>query len=151
MTGNAFRGTALARGILVAVGVAVLGYGGYGVVADRLFADLAYPRFLLLSLLVPVLLAVPVALLVGAGIVRWVPASARPALQATLFISAVVLVVAVPLLVTGPGRPGSSVLPRDYPLGLVVVVASVWGVLVVAAAIHIVFRIMRNRKEGRRS
>ncbi|MFI5534040.1 hypothetical protein ACIA8O_36425 [Kitasatospora sp. NPDC051853] len=130
------------RGALVAVGTAAVGYGTAGAVSAGLFGDRPWTDFLLASLLWPLLAAVPLVLVIGAVIVRVVPAGARPVLQAVLFATGIVLVVALPLLVgTGHDPAMPSALPRDYRRGLTLVLSALWA----AATLALTVRVLRRR------
>lgn len=80
----------------------------------------------------------PLIIAAGALTGRWVPGAARAAVRFAAVVTAAVTVVAVPLL-TGAGRVAGdpSVLPRSYPRGLAVVLATVWAV---AAAVVVAGR-----------
>ncbi|GAA2079317.1 hypothetical protein GCM10009801_36810 [Streptomyces albiaxialis] len=121
-------GTVWARRLLVAAGTAALGYGVYGAVDAGEFALAPYRNFLATSLVWPLLLAVPAALGLGALVVRAVPGPARAPVQAALFVTGVVLVVALPLLIgTGHDPTLPSALPRAYGRGLALVLGLVWA------------------------
>ncbi|MFG3041831.1 hypothetical protein ACGFYZ_33510 [Streptomyces sp. NPDC048330] len=130
------------RAALITAGTAALGYGVYGACSAGLFTNRPWLDFLVASLLWPLLLATPAALLIGALLVRRVPMTARPVLQALLFATGVVVVVALPLLVgTGHDPNMPSALPRDYQRGLLLVLLPLWA----AAAVTITVRALRDR------
>ncbi|MFG3256798.1 hypothetical protein [Streptomyces sp. NPDC048172] len=124
-----------ARRLLVALGTAMLGYGVYGAVGAGEFGLAPYRNFLAASLLWPTLLGVPVALGLGALVARLVPGTVRAPVQAALFTTGVVLVVALPLVLgTGHDPTLPSALPRAYGWGLALVLGLVWtGALAWAA------------------
>lgn len=72
-------------------------------------------------------LVVPVVALIGVLLVKLLPAWSRPPLQAGLVVSALVLVVAFPLV--GPDARlanNPSLLPADYDRDLLIVLGAVW-------------------------
>jgi hypothetical protein len=73
------------------------------------------------------LLLAPAVFLIAVVLGRLVPARARGIVQAGLIVSALVVLVALPLILS-PGPPGNpSALPRNYPVGLSIVVGTVWA------------------------
>ncbi len=87
------------------------------------------------------LLLAPAVFLIAVVLGRLVPARARAIVQAGLIVSAVVILVAIPLIL-GPGKPGNpSALPRNYPVGLSIVVGTVWAA---TALLFLVGRIRRG-------
>lgn len=125
------------RRSLVAVGCLCLAYALSGAIGSR-DMRLPYVRFLVAVPIGHELILMPIALATGVLIGRFVPVAARPVIQAALFISAVITIVALPG-VLGYGKTADlpSALPRDYPLGLIIVLALVW---IVALALLLVKR-----------
>lgn len=75
---------------------------------------------------------------VSVVLVRVVPRRVRPVVMGALAVSAVLVVVAVPVL-TGEGRLANnpSILPRDYGHGLLAALGCVWGVAAVVAVVRL--------------
>jgi len=124
------------RRILVAGGIALILTGLAGVLRAASVGTVAYLRFLLASLLLGDFLVMPIVAIFGAVAARALPRWARVPVQAALYITAAVTLVSLPLLL-GFGRAASlpSALPRDYPGGLLIVLAVVWtGAFAVAFA-----------------
>ena len=123
-----------ARVTLGALGLAAIGYGIVGTLTDSGTHPLNQLLFLLGVLIGHDLLVLPVALAAGTVAAHWVPGWARGPLQAALFASAVVFVVALPLVI-GAGRTADnpSAHPLNYPRGLLLVLAAIWTVAALAA------------------
>jgi hypothetical protein len=127
------------RRVLVAAGVLVMGFAVVGGLTDDDVRPFGVLVFLVGVLVWHDLLLMPVVLAVGALIGRYVPAPARSVARAAALCSLAVLVVAAPLAL-GVGRVAddSSVLPRPYGWGLLLVLALLWastvGVIVVRRA-----------------
>jgi hypothetical protein len=127
------------RGFWVAAlaGALVLVYGLAGLVRHAAgTVPTAWARWLLAVLLANDLLLVPAVLLTGRLLGRTAPAW-RP-LRAALLVSGVVVLVSLPAFL-GNGRatqPGNdSVLPNDYAASLATVLALVWAVTLLPAAL----------------
>jgi hypothetical protein len=73
-------------------------------------------------------LAMPLAVLMGFAVRRFAPRWLAPPLQVGFFVSAAVLLFALPLLVGAgrSGRAGYSRLPLDYSHGVLAVLGFVW-------------------------
>jgi hypothetical protein len=126
------------RWCLGALGLAALGYGGYGlVVHDRpdLFGVL---RFLVTVLVAHDFVVLPVTLGVGALVARFAPAWARRPVVAALVVSAAVTVLALPL-VLGKGRiaDNPSAFPQRYGLHLLLILAVVWAAASVWSVVNL--------------
>jgi hypothetical protein len=91
------------------------------------------------------LVLVPLVLLVGVAVRRFVPDRSRSLVAGGLLVSGALVLVAWPL-VRGYGRSAGnpSILPRDYGRGLLVALASTWALVLV---LHLVRRI-RPRPGG---
>lgn len=121
----------------VAVGWLAILWGVAGLLRDQPPAETG--RWLLWfvgALLLHDAFVLPIALGLGLLIRRFVPRVARGALQAGLAASAIVTVIAFPVL-TGYGRAAqpdnATLLTRDYATGLAQVLLVVWVVVVLAA------------------
>ncbi len=80
------------------------------------------------------LLFVPLLVLVGVVVERVAPRRVRPALQAALIASGVVLIVAAaPLRNTAARARNPTIQPLDYGTATLTVLAIAWGVVAVAA------------------
>jgi hypothetical protein len=125
------------RWFLGALGLAALGYGGYGLlVHDRpdLFGVL---RFLVTVLVVHDFVVLPVTIGTGALVVRFAPTWARRPVVAALVVSATVTVVAASLII-GKGRiaDNPSAFPQRYGLHLLVILAVVWAAATVWSVVN---------------
>lgn len=130
------------RWVLYALGALAVAYGARGLLMHA--ADTVPPRaalWLVAGVIVHDALVVPAVLLVGAAVVRLVPAVARPVVQGALFVSGVLALVAVPLLLGrgGAGNPTSGPLP--YERNLVLVLVAVW----LLAGLLVGVRLLRSR------
>jgi hypothetical protein len=117
----------------LAVGGAVGLYGLAGLLADAAKTrPPVWAAWLVGCLLAHDLVIAPAVHLAGWWLRRHAPAAWRWPLQLGLVTSGVLALASVPVLV-GVGRatqPGNaSVLPGNYPLALLVVVAAVWAVV----------------------
>ncbi len=110
--------------------LAALGFAGYFVVGstrDSNFHPGQVLAFMVTGIVAHDLLLMPVALGIGALIMRFVPGWARSSAQAALFASAVVTVVSLPLLIGGGRTPDNpSRQPLDYPRGLLLTIGAIW-------------------------
>ena len=128
---------ASSRGLWVglALGAPLIAYGVRGALVDSALthpAELA--RWILGAAIVHDVLLAPVAVSVGCLARRFLPAPAWPAGRWALAATAILVLVAFPL-VRGYGRNGTipSLLARDYGLGLVAAIATVWGIALALA------------------
>jgi hypothetical protein len=112
---------------LGALGLAGMGYAVRGALFDDGEHLLGHLLFLVTVLVWNDLVLLPSAIGVGWLVVRYLPPWARGGVQGGLFISAVVTAVAFPF-VLGAGRlpDNQSKFPRDYGLGLLIVLGVVW-------------------------
>lgn len=129
------------RVALVSAGCLALLYALSGAVQSR-DTRFAYLRFLSLVPVGHELILVPLAIGVGVLIGRFVPVTIRAVVQAALFVSVAIFVVALPG-VTGKGRTPDlpSALPRDYTRGMLILLAAVW---IAAAAILTLKRVVKK-------
>jgi hypothetical protein len=117
-----------ARWLLGAAGVAVMAYAVVGALGDDGVDKVGVAWFLLALVVAHDLVLLPVAIGVGALVVKGVPEWARPSVQSGLFASAIVTAVAFPLVIgAGVIADNPSRLPLNYGRGLAVVLAVVWG------------------------
>lgn len=121
-----------ARLVLGAAGLAGMAYAVRGLLTDDGVRLIGVGEFLLGVLVAHDLILVPLAIVVGLVVVRFVPAWARASVQGGLFASAVVTAFSLPFVI-GAGRAADnpSKLPLNYGRGLLIVLAVIW--LVVAA------------------
>lgn len=144
MTRRAMTGTAISwiRGLMIVSGVAIVSVAAVGLVRNLGYGYDHYVRFLVVGWLANDLLVLPVAIVIGFLAGRRLPRWAKPVVQAALFISAAVVVVALPLII-GPGQNADipSALPRSYGRNLLITLAVVW---LVAGAIMA----LRRRRRG---
>ncbi|GIF95884.1 hypothetical protein [Catellatospora citrea] len=135
------RSTVWLRRALVAVGVLAAAYGIVGVLTDPSVSLPNYFRYTLTVLFGHDLLVLPLAIVIGAVLTRWLPGWARPVVQGALFVTVVLTVVALPL-VLGHGRRGDdpSALPRDYHRGFLLCLAVIWLVTAVLLGLRAIRR-----------
>jgi hypothetical protein len=112
------------------LGQAALGFAGYWVVGstrDSTFHPRPVLVFTVTAIVAHDLVLMPIALGIGALVVRFAPAWARSSAQAALFASVVVTAVSLPLLIGGGRTPDNpSRQPLDYPRGLLLTVGAIW-------------------------
>jgi hypothetical protein len=109
------------------VGTLVTAYAVIGALADPDVRPLRHLLFLAGVLVAHDAVLLPTAIGVGALIGRFVPAAARGGVRAAAFITAALLVVAVPLVLGFGRRPDDpSALPLHYGRGLAAMLALVW-------------------------
>jgi hypothetical protein len=124
------------RVTLVALGVAMMAFGVVSAVTAHSFNAFRHIAFLIVALALHDGFLLPVFLLVGFLVHRFVPARDRAIVQGALIVTAAVTVVSIPF-VLGYGRipDNTSALPRNYPGGYGLVIGAVWlvALLVVVA------------------
>lgn len=122
------------RYALALLGLAAIGWGAYGLVADDSPDIIGIGTFMVVALVAHDFVILPAAVAVSALVVRFAPGWARVPAQAALVVSAAVSVVALPL-VLGKGRifDNPSAFPQHYGRGLLLIVGLVWTVAVVWA------------------
>lgn len=128
--------------MLTVLGTVVLAYGAWGLLAHA--AETRPPRaalWLLGGVLLHDAVLAPGVLLVGALTVRLVPEAVRAPVQAALYVSGVLVLVALPLL---SGR-GAAVDAAPSPTDLLRVLLVVWVTAAVAAGLGLA------RRRGRRA
>lgn len=149
--GAGWRSASFTQRALVIVGVAMIGYGGWLLAARMLAGRLDPIRFATWWLGGPLmadLVVIPAIVLVGIGLGRALPGRWRTGVEAATLVSALLLLVAIPVL-TGWGRRSDNptLLDRDYALGLGALVLVVWAVsLVVAVLVPALARTAGSRK-----
>ena len=120
--------------ISAAVGWAVIGWGVYGIVSNRLDtrpANLA--TFVVGGALLHDLLVAPLVIVAGVLVARAVPGRARAPVQAALVVSAIVALFAWPLVrAYGLAANNPTSLPHNYALNLAIVLGLVWAAAGVA-------------------
>jgi hypothetical protein len=112
---------------LASLGLILMGYAVIGAAGDPDIMPGRHLGFLVVVLALHDGVLLPAFIGVGALVHRFVPGRARAPVQAALIATAAVTVVALPL-VLGYGRlaDNPSALPRDYPLGLAIVLTTIW-------------------------
>ena len=122
-------------------GVAAMAYAVLGAARDPDIVPVRHTGFLATVLVLHDAALLPAIVAVGVLVHRAVPPPHRAIVQAALVATAALTVVAVPL-VLGYGRiaDNPSALPREYPRGLLEVLAVVW----LAAAVGLLARTWRR-------
>ncbi|MEX2553692.1 MAG: hypothetical protein WD627_11915 [Actinomycetota bacterium] len=127
-----------------AAGWAVLLFGVWGTFENAFYTH--PPNFALWfagSALVHDALVAPAVFLLAWALVRTIPNRIRPAVLAGLTVAALVVAVSLPLVLGRGGAPGNpSALPRNYPLGIALILA-----LITAATVAGMFVGSRGRKQ----
>ena len=123
---------------LVALGIAAMAYAGWSALHSPGLVPSRNTTFLLLVLVLHDGLLMPAFVAVGVLVHRLVPRRVRAVVQAALIATASVTLVALPLAL-GYGRiaDNPSALPRDYPGGLLLTVATIWAAAAVAATVTV--------------
>jgi hypothetical protein len=126
------------RWFLGLLGLAALGYGGYGLLAHDGPDLFGVVRLLVTVLVVHDFVVLPVILGIGALVARFAPVWARRPVVAALVVSAAVTVVALPFVI-GKGRiaDNPSAFPQRYGLHLLFVLAVVWATAAVWSAVNL--------------
>jgi hypothetical protein len=126
----------------------LMGWGAiaFGVVGALNISSDTHPRSLAIwlvgSLLVHDLAIAPAVFVIGRVLRRKVADRFRAALQAVLYLSAVLVVVSIPVIGRfGARRDNPTLLPRDATTGLIVALALIW---IGAALLFLVAR-LRSR------
>jgi hypothetical protein len=124
---RAARRVGPARLALTVLGVAAMGYACYGAAGSPDIRPTRHVAFLVAVLVVHDGLLLPAFLGVGALVGRYVPGRVRAPVQAALIITASVTFVGLPLALGFGRRPDNpSVLPLNYPRGLLIATAISW-------------------------
>lgn len=123
------RAMLIMRAGLIAAGLAVAGYGAYGWLTQDGAQPVGQLIFLAVLLVTHDFVIVPVVILAGVVLARWVPTPARNPVRAALVVSLAVSVVALPFII-GAGRiaDNPSAFPQHYGQGLAMILAVVWVV-----------------------
>lgn len=122
--------------VAMAIGGAITAYGALGLWADDGREIGSIGRWFVGGAVVADLVAIPLGAAVGLGLRRISPAWLWPVLRAALFTSVLVIVYALPLVLDQGGVPDdASMRPRDYPTGLAVALAWIWGAAAVVAVV----------------
>ncbi|MGQ0678629.1 MAG: hypothetical protein ACT4OM_03045 [Actinomycetota bacterium] len=109
------------------VGWGMIGFGLYGTIQE---ATRTHPGNFALwfvgSALAHDMLLAPAVFALAVLVRKWVPARVRPTIQTGLIVAGSVAVVALPFVLGRGGPAGNpSALPRNYPLGLGLILAAV--------------------------
>ena len=125
------------RRALVLLGGGAMAYAVVGVLTDRDARPVGHVLFLAGVLVAHDAVLMPAAIGVGVLIGRFVPRGIRVTARVAAFVTATVLVIAVPLALGMGKRPDTpSALPLHYGRGLVVTLLLVWTVALAAALVH---------------
>ncbi|SBT65782.1 hypothetical protein GA0070622_2792 [Micromonospora sediminicola] len=139
------RGTRVA---LVTVGTLISAYALLRVVTDRDADPLGQLLFLAGLVAAHDAVVLPVAIVLGALVARFSPDRIRGPIRFAGFVTAAVLVVAMPLVLGYGRRPDTpSALPLGYGRGLGIALLVVWSATLAASALRQVSR-RRRRTRG---
>lgn len=127
---GALRSLTAPRAVLILVGAAGIAYGAWLTLHVVLAGTATLPGFAswwLAGPLVVDLLLMPTVVVVGVAMARFLPARWRRPIEAATLITALLILVAAPVL-SGLGRrpDNQSLLDRDYLAGFAALVAIVW-------------------------
>jgi hypothetical protein len=114
--------------LAVAVGWAVMGFGFAGALTE---ANRSHPRSLAIwmagCLIAHDFVLAPIVFAVGKALRRVTSGLGRSLVQACLFLSGVIFLVSIPVLGRFGERPDNpTLMPRNYGIGLVVALVTVW-------------------------
>lgn len=125
------------RGGLIALGGGVMAVAVTGALLDDDTRPVGHLLFLAGVIVAHDAVLLPLAIGVGVLIGRYVPVGSRTAVRVAAFVTATLLVVAVPL-VLGDGRPADlpSALPRNYGRGLVILLVLIWTTALVVPVLR---------------
>jgi hypothetical protein len=125
------------RRVLIVAGALVMGYAVFGALRDPDGRPVGHLLFLVGVLLAHDGVLLPAAIGSGVLIGRYAPAAARVAVRVSAFVTASLLVVAVPLTLGFGRRPDDpSALPLPYGRGLALTVVLVWVAALAAALVR---------------
>ena len=137
------------RRVLVTAGALVMGYAIDGLVTGKDTNPEPQFGFLAAGLAGHDLVALPIAVGVGALLGRYVPAPVRGAVRVGLYLSVVLTVIALPFVLGRGRRPDDpSALPLNYTHGLLIVLGVSW--VGVAAAALLGWLVGRAPRSGAR-
>lgn len=135
------------RVLLGSAGLAMLGYGAWGVLYKAHETALeSIGRWLLVGLILHDAVLAPIVFTAGFLAYRVTGPRLRRALAAVLLIGGCAALIALPEFLLPPGNTNSTVHPLDYARGLTIVVGSV----VAAAALYVLLATRHERAEARR-
>ncbi|HLK43757.1 MAG TPA: hypothetical protein VKV34_10485 [Thermoleophilia bacterium] len=135
------------RVLLGGAGVAILGYGAWGLLTMQHAAALAsVGRWLVVGLILHDAVLAPVVFVVCAVAYRLTGPRLRRALAAILLIGGSVVLVALPEFLLPPGNSNPTVHPLNYARGLAIVGA----VVIAAALLPLLLTGLRERRRARR-
>jgi hypothetical protein len=125
----------LVRRALVALGSLTMLYAVVIVLSGTSFHPVGQLEFLIAVLIGHDGIVAPLAIVAGLVLTRWVPPRIRPIVQAGLFASLVVTLVALPFaLARGKTADNPSALPLNYTIGWLWLLGVIWLVLVAVIA-----------------
>lgn len=127
---GALRELTVSRALLFTVGAAGIAYGAWLTLHEILAGTATLSGFAawwLAGPLVVDLLLMPAVVICGLALARFVPARWRRPIEAATLLTALLTLVAAPV-VSGLGRrpDNPSLLDRDYPAGFASLVAIIW-------------------------
>lgn len=126
----------------MAVGWAIMGFGIWGALG---IAEDTHPRSLLIWILACLFVhdavIAPAVFTIGSTMRRTLPLKVRRLVRTPLYISGVLVLLSIPVIGGyGMRRDNPTLLPRNYEIGLLVAVVTVWvvsiAVLLLAARRH---------------
>lgn len=137
---GALHSLTASRAVLVTAGAAGIAYGAWLTVQVVLTGTATLSGFAswwLAGPLVVDLIVMPTVVVCGLALARFLPARWRRPIESATLITALLTLVAVPM-VSGLGRrpDNPSLLDRDYPAGFAVLVAIIWLLLLGGSALH---------------
>ncbi len=142
------------RQVTAAAGVAMIGFGAWGILFHDPYLSGRQPGVLLTAAAVIVLhdgVWMPLVLLAGAAVARYLPEPVRAPVRTGLLVATAVTAVALPAALREDDRHGnSSLLPLPYRANLAAVLGAIALATVVAAALATGLAAgLKRRRRGR--
>lgn len=123
------------RWAFYAVGIAMMGWGLYGLLTTASTKPLNWANFFVGGVIAHDLVFAPLLALVAVLALQHIPAPYRSYVQAGVLISGLLVLVTLPMLIS-PGRPDDpSTLPLPYGRNLLLVVVVVWAAVAATALV----------------
>jgi len=142
------RGVRVTRGVLIVVGIALIGLGGY--VLTETVSPTRYSGLLVWligSVIVHDAIIAPVVVAVGLAVRRTgrrVPAAVIALVQSAVVVGVVLSMIVVPEIVArAKGPKNDTVLPFDYAARL----GAMWVVIAVVTALAVAIYLVRTRRQ----
>lgn len=121
------------RASLIGVGVLAMAYAVVAALTGGSFRPVSQITYFIVALVANDGLVTPIAIVAGLALTRWLPAHVRGLVQAALYASAIVTIIAFPFALGRGWRPDNpSALPLNYTHGWLWLLGVIWLVAGVA-------------------